>query len=148
MVFIEGNLRSDEQEIHRSRLHWIVFAGPVVFSIPGFMFLAGPKEVAPLGFFFLGIALIWALFAVVSLKTSEFVVTNKRVFMKVGSVQRQSLEIFLKEIESIAVHQGILGRIFGYGSITVVGSGGSKWTFHRIEAPLLFRRKIQEQIAL
>lgn len=144
----EGNLRADEKEVHRSKLHWIVFVGPAVFSIPGFLFLAGPKEIAPVGFFFLGIALIWALFALASSKTSEFVVTNKRVLMKVGIIQRQSLEILLKQVESIAVHQGILGRIFGYGSITIVGTGGTKETFHRIEAPLLFRRKIQEQIAL
>lgn len=129
MDSVEGSLTSDEQEVQRSKLQWIVFVGSAVFSIPGFLFLAGPKEIAPFGLFFLGIAWIWAFFALAFFKTSEFVVTNKRVTIKVGVIQRQSLEILLKQIESIAVHQGIFGRIFGYSFITVVGTGGTKKLF-------------------
>jgi uncharacterized membrane protein YdbT with pleckstrin-like domain len=53
----------------------------------------------------------------------------------------------LNKVESIQVNQDILGRILGYGSITVSGTGGTKDPFHKIDAPLEFRKKVQEQIA-
>jgi hypothetical protein len=35
----------------------------------------------------------------------------------------------------------------GYGSIVVSGTGGSKNPFHKISAPLEFRKRAQEQVA-
>ena len=78
--------------------------------------------------------------------TSEFAVTNKRVIIKVGWIRRRSLETLLTKVEGIEVNQGIWGRVFDYGTIVITGTGGSKETFARIGAPLLFRRKVQEQI--
>jgi hypothetical protein len=46
------------------------------------------------------------------------------------------------------VEQGIIGRIFGFGSITVSGTGGVKNPFHKIADPLEFRKVAQEQIAI
>ncbi len=45
--------------------------------------------------------------------------------MKVGLIRRTSVEIVLNKIESIKVDQGITGRIFDYGSIAIVGTGGT-----------------------
>jgi uncharacterized alpha/beta hydrolase family protein len=36
--------------------------------------------------------------------------------------------------------------MFGYGTIFVSGTGGTKDPFHKITNPLEFRRKTQEQI--
>jgi len=47
-------------------------------------------------------------------------------------------------IESVNVDQGILGRILGYGTISIVGSGGTKVSFPNIKSPLEFRKKFQE----
>ena len=47
-------------------------------------------------------------------------------------------------IESVNVDQGILGRILGYGTIRIVGSGGTKVSFPSIKNPLEFRKKFQE----
>jgi uncharacterized membrane protein YdbT with pleckstrin-like domain len=77
--------------------------------------------------------------------SSEFGVTNRRVLIKVGFVRRRSLELFLQKLEGIGVDQGILGRIFGYGTITVTGTGGTKEVFRAIAAPLEFRRMVQQQ---
>ena len=66
--------------------------------------------------------------------------------MKVGFIRRNSLEIFLHKIESVYVEQSLFGRIFNYGVIVIAGTGGSKDPFPFIPNPLLFRRKVQEQI--
>ena len=147
MGYIDENLMNGEQVVHRSKLHWIVFLGPLIFTIISFMFLAGGRGSALSGGPFYLIALIWAVSAFISFKTSEFGITNKRVLIKVGFIRRNSLETLLTKVEGIQVNQGILGRIFNYGTIMVKGTGGTSNPFHKIEAPMEFRKKVQEQIA-
>jgi uncharacterized membrane protein YdbT with pleckstrin-like domain len=50
----------------------------------------------------------------------------------------------LSKIESVNVDQGILGRILGYGTIRIIGTGGTKEAFPKILNPLEFRKKFQE----
>ena len=90
--------------------------------------------------------LLAALPALIVFKTSEFGVTNKRVIIKVGLVRRRTLELLLGQVEAISVDQDILGRIFGFGEITLTGTGGIREVFNKIGKPLEFRRQIQSQI--
>jgi len=46
----------------------------------------------------------------------------------------------------VLVTQGLLGRWWGYGSVSVRGTGGSWEPFSYVADPLLLRRRIQEQI--
>jgi uncharacterized membrane protein YdbT with pleckstrin-like domain len=92
------------------------------------------------GVFFLIVAAIVACSRGLTYTSSVFAITNKRVLIKVGFVRRRSLEILLSKVESIGVVQSIRGRIFNYGSITVVGTGGTGEPFAGIANPLEFRR--------
>jgi uncharacterized membrane protein YdbT with pleckstrin-like domain len=146
MGYVESNLMTGEQIVARARLHWIIFFWPAAVALIALMMLTGGRDsaqAAPGGFI---IAAIWGAVAFINLQTSEFAVTNKRVLMKVGWVRRHSIEVLLAKVEGIQVNQGILGRILGYGSIVVSGTGGAKDPFHRIAAPLDFRKTVQEQI--
>src|SRR6202034_3784582 len=80
--------------------------------------------------------------------SSEFAITNKRVLIKVGLVRRHSLELLLSKVEGIGVDQGVLGRILGYGTITVSGVGGTKEAFRTISNPLEFRRQVQASLSV
>jgi len=145
--YIEKNLMSGENILYRSKLHWIVFLWPVLwFAAAIIVFVKGGDTVAVGGFFIL-MALITGIASFIGYATSEFGVTNKRVIVKVGFIRRNSLEVLLNKVEGIQVSQGILGRILDFGSITVSGTGGTKDPFHKIDAPLEFRKKVQEQIA-
>ena len=85
--------------------------------------------------------------ALIQRRASEFAVTNKRVILKTGVVHRRTAEMFLSKVESVGADQTIVGRLFGYGSIVLRGTGGSTEPFENIDNPLEFRRQIQEQIA-
>jgi hypothetical protein len=50
----------------------------------------------------------------------------------------------LSKIESVNVDQTVTGRILNYGSITIIGTGGTRETFHNISKPLSFRKAFQE----
>ncbi len=45
-----------------------------------------------------------------------------------------------------AVDQSIVGRMLGYGTLTITGTGGTDEGFPRISDPLEFRRQIQSQV--
>jgi uncharacterized membrane protein YdbT with pleckstrin-like domain len=76
-------------------------------------------------------------------KTSELVITDRRVLIKVGFIRRHTFEMFISKIESVAVYQGMMGRIFDYGTVEIRGTGGSSESFATIAAPLQFRDAIQ-----
>ena len=48
----------------------------------------------------------------------------------------------MDKVESVDVDQSILGRLFGYGSITVRGTGEGIATLHNIAQPLEFRNTV------
>ncbi len=80
-------------------------------------------------------------------KTSEFAVTDKRVVIKVGWIRRRTLETMLSKVEGVGVDQSLTGRMLGYGSIEVTGTGGTREEFTRIADPLEFRRQVQAAIS-
>ena len=93
-----------------------------------------------------GLALLLAIAPVVRYATSEYAITDKRVLARVGVLERRSLETLLGKIEAIGVEQDLPGRLLGYGTITITGTGGTQETLERISRPLEFRRQVQGQI--
>ena len=73
----------------------------------------------------------------------EYVITNKRVIIKLGVLNTRSIELLLPKVEGIEVTQSLTGRLFGYGEIIVTGSGGTKELFEGIQTPLDFRQAVQ-----
>lgn len=84
-------------------------------------------------------ALIYAL-------TTEMAVTNKKVIGKWGLISRNTMEQRLSKVESITVDQGVLGRLFNYGTVLVRGTGSTATPIRYIENPTRFRRSIEEAI--
>src|SRR5271157_5358551 len=149
MSYIENNLMTGENILYRARLHWVVFVWPLIWFIVASMFFRrGGEAASAIGALIMVIAIAKAISSLIGFSTSEFAVTNQRVIAKVGFIRRNSIEIFLGKIEAIQVNQDVPGRILGYGSITVSGTGGTRDPFHNIADPLELRRKIQEQIAI
>jgi len=144
MGYIDQNLMSGENVIHRTKIHWVIFLWPAIFLLIAMIGFASKS--GTVGGIFIVLAILTGLRSVITYSTSEFGVTNKRILIKVGFIRRNSLEILLTKVEGIQVNQGILGRILDYGTIVVTGTGGSKQPFHKISAPLEFRKKSQEQI--
>jgi len=157
MGYINQNLLPGEEVKYRAKLHWIIYVGPVVVGLFSLILLlssaafhgstdssaAGVPMI--LGVVLLIVAALLFLVRWIRVKTSEFGVTNKRVIIKIGLIQRHTLELLLTQVETIGVDQGIMGRILGYGKIVVVGTGGTNEPFSRIARPLEFRRQVEIQ---
>ena len=148
MSYVEKNLMPGERIESRANLHWLVFVLPILLFIAAiWLFSVGGNIAKFLALILIVGALVTGLSAIIERQTCKFAVTNKRVLIKTGLIRRHSLETLLSKIESIGVAQSILGRILGFGTIVISGTGGSKEPFHRIADPMMFRRRVQEQIA-
>ena len=159
MGYVEQNLITDEQIKYETHLHWVMLVVPGIIS--GFFFLfalylfsrafanrgSDSTTLAIFGAVVLVLGDMPLVTAIIQRKASEFAVTNKRIILKVGVIRRKTAEMFLEKVESVGVDQGIFGRVFNYGEITVHGTGGTAEPFDRISHPLEFRRQVQEQIA-
>ncbi len=161
MSYVEKNLISGENVVHRARLHWVVLVKPILAASAvaalGLALLVGPfleharrgpssSYTAIAGVICLLVAAIPVIVGLSRRSAAEFAVTNKRVILKVGVVETRTLEMFLNKIESVSVDQTLWGRILGYGSIVVHGTGGSAEPFDKIARPLEFRHQVQQQI--
>ena len=161
MGYVQNNLLHNEHIIFWTRPHWIVY-GPSVLLFFFALMLTGylPSALNVLsGFQLFGlsvhhfivlaifiVAIFYVIKALILRKTSEYSITDKRIIMKTGWIQRRSIEIFLDKVEAIYVNQSVIGRIFDYGTIIIVGTGGSKDPFLFVPKPLMFRKEAQEQI--
>jgi membrane protein YdbS with pleckstrin-like domain len=143
-------LMPGEHLVYSTRLHWAVFL-PLYFwlAVAFGLFVTKNATGITVGAILLIFAVIpLAITSLIARATSEFAVTNKRVLIKTGWIRRHSLETLLTKIESIRVEQSVLGRMLDYGTIIISGTGGSKEPFHKIAEPMIFRRRVQDQISV
>lgn len=162
MSYVEKHLIPGESVQYQTKLHWIVMLGHALIStilvLVGVTFLVTPWSDVHGGEAYSG-ALRWfglacivagAIFFSIGLlkrKATEMAVTNKRVIVKTGIAERRTTEILLSRIESVAVDEPALGRLFGFGTVIVRGTGGTPEVFEKIYHPLEFREQVQRQIA-
>lgn len=76
--------------------------------------------------------------------TTEICITNNRLIIKTGLIARHIHEMSVDRIEGVNVFQGILGRIFGYGSLVVRGMGVGEIDIPPIANPIAFRKFIEK----
>jgi hypothetical protein len=146
--YTAATLQANERPLHHTTIHWMALIPSVIGAALALIFIGPIAMLAS----WKGIHVAWLLFlipvgillaAAVGVKTSELVITDRRVLIKVGFIRRHTFEMFISKIESVAVYQGMIGRIFDYGTVEIRGTGGSSESFATIAAPLQFRDAIQ-----
>jgi uncharacterized membrane protein YdbT with pleckstrin-like domain len=170
MSYAEKSLVPGETLLYQTRHHWMVLIGPAVF---GFVFGAlaagllieavaakngrgmaagasstGIEAMVVFGVFLLVVAIVMVAYGIAKRNATEMAVTNKRVLIKTGMGSRRTLDLMLSRVESIGVEETVFGRMLGYGSVVVRGTGGTPEPFVMIAHPQEFRRAVQEQSGL
>lgn len=149
MGYVERHLLPDERVVYKTRLHWILYARPLLLTLAGVALAITLAQVSdPPWLWYVGLAVsalgvAWWLVRWIELMTSEFAVTSIRLIFKIGLVARHTTELLLSKVESISVTQSLLGRLLGYGDLTVTGTGGAREVFTRVHDPVGFRNEVQ-----
>jgi uncharacterized membrane protein YdbT with pleckstrin-like domain len=155
MGYVEKVLLPGERVIYTTGLHWLVY-GRAIFFLAVAALLAvfslanstdpglGPYEEGGLA-----LAALFGLFGLLSFiaaairrASTELAITDQRVILKRGVIARHTIEMNRSKVESVDVDQSVLGRIFGYGTVLVRGTGGSLEPMQSISHPLRFRSHI------
>jgi membrane protein YdbS with pleckstrin-like domain len=154
MSYVDKNLLPGEIVKYRASRHWIVLIVPIVFGV--FLIVLaiatlfvdpsakGNAEIitgAGLSLFLIGgLFLLTALFR---RRAIEMAVTSRRIVIKQGILRTRSLDMARARVESVQIDQGLLGKMCGYGNVTIRGVGGTPEPFSKISRPFEFRRQVQ-----
>src|SRR5437868_10598470 len=169
MGYVDRNLVPGETLAYVTRHHWLVLVGPLIGAVvllaPGLALVyeaislrdtvgltMGSSTISPKLMGIIGVVLLVASIAVFSYgiakrNATEMAVTSRRVLIKTGMTSRRAIDMMLSRVESIGVEETTFGRLLGYGSVIVRGTGGTPEPFEMISHPQEFRRAVQQQIA-
>ena len=152
MRYVTRVLQPGETVVYATRLHWIIFWRAILLLIICLILAGVARYMADnqnLGLALSIAAVIFALLALASAfrwllrrTTTELAVTDQRVIYKTGLLARHTLEMNRARVESVTVDQTLVGRIFGYGTVTVRGVGTAFEPIRNISDPLTFRTYI------
>ena len=161
MSYIDATLVPGEEVVYQTRLHWVVMLGHILFSLV--LVIAGAGLFVYLRMqtgldmnlvrILIGFAALLAIVGVAAFivgmarrNATEMAVTTRRVVIKTGLAARKTIEMLLNKVESIEVSETTGGRMLGYGTIVIIGTGGTSEPFHWMAHPLQFRSQVQQQI--
>jgi uncharacterized membrane protein YdbT with pleckstrin-like domain len=152
MRYVRRVLQPGETIVYSTKLHWIIYWRAILLLIVCIMLVGAAWYMADNKNLSLALGIAAVIFALLGLSsalrtfirrwTTELAVTDRRVIYKEGLIARRTLEMNRSRVESVDVYQTILGRIMGYGTITLRGTGGSLEPMHTIDDPLTFRSHI------
>jgi hypothetical protein len=143
MSRIDDNLSGDEKIVYRTGLHWVTFCGPAML-----LFLAGvsiqSKGKSAIVLFIIG--LVWAILSYITLRTTEFAITNNRVLVWTVFPWKKLHDLALDEIADAAAYQPSLGKFLDFGKITIVLVNGKRVSRRLVSAPYELLKNLSEQV--
>ena len=119
---------------NRPFLYIFSVGAAVVGSIGLIILLSSDREkIEPLWFFLYSMATIMGAVGIVTLFfwwlkviNTRLTVTNERVRLRAGILSKRILEVFLSDIRSVEINQGLMQRIFGTGCLDVASAGSAE----------------------
>ena len=152
MSYVDSSLLPDETVMYLAHPHWKIYGPGIGLTVvlPVMMVWAlwiakpGQRELAFCGAVLCAIPGLLLLTSTrFNAASTELAVTNKRVIAKFGVFQTRTVEINLAKVEAIHVNQSGWGQTLDFGTIIVVGTGGTHEAFVDIACPLEFRIALQ-----
>ena len=151
MSYIQQSLGEGETVIIYARFHILyTVAAWLALLIPLFLLLAAliaanqysdPYVLGTGLLFLLGLVIFTRM--MLRLWSIEIGITSHRFVEKYGLLSMRTNEIALPNIEGVRVNQSMLGRLLGYGTVRIEGTGVDSVTTPAIADPVGFVRAIQ-----
>ena len=151
MAYYTKVLQPDETVKVVGRLHWSIYIrGVVVLAVAaallvGSLWLPDPdwQRNAQWAAGVVGLlGLLLLLGAWIRRRSTEIVVTDRRVIYKRGLLSRHTVEMNVSKIETVDVEQGLGGRIWSYGTVVIRGTGSGFEPLVGVGSPLAIRNAI------
>ena len=136
----------NDESIYEGKLHYIIFVWPVAITLFGLLVLYFLPMLKIPGIIFLIAGIINGLLFYGAYKYSFLQIKKNSLQVQTGVFTRQNMTIPFSKIETVDIRQSILGALLNYGSIIIIGTGGTKNFFQNISEPLTCRRNIEQRL--
>lgn len=144
MSYIKQSLSNGERIEAEFKIHWINMVAAYVLIVIGLLFTVGGVIIKdPIAIAIPALILLLGIWNLLKLKFTENCATNRRVVVKTGVIGRHTEEMRLDSIETVEIRQGVMGRIFGYGTVKVTGKGVSDLNYLNIDDPIAVKKRIE-----
>ena len=133
-VMIE--LRKHVLALARSLIGFLALSGLVIFlySVTGQWWLL----------------LVWFWFALIffaryiNYRQEKFLITTQRVVFRHGTFEISTYEIPLTNVTAVISRQGIIGRLAGYGTLSIEHSDNKMSVYEMLPKPELIKRELSQ----
>jgi uncharacterized membrane protein YdbT with pleckstrin-like domain len=151
MAYYTKVLQPDEKVLVVGKLHWSIYLRALIVVAVAIALLLGSDQLPDptwqrygrLMGGVVGVAgILLLLGAWIRRQATEIVVTDRRVIFKRGLLARHTVEMNVSKIETVDVEQGLGGRIWGYGTLMIRGTGAGFEPLVGIGSPLRIRNAI------
>ncbi len=129
---VEDLLADGEEIVARARLHWMVYRWPFILffyglamCIVGMVMFVNPALAIPPALVMF-VSLFGAALTRMRRRSTEMVLTDRRLIILEGFVKPVDRPIWLKDIKDIKVTQDALGRSMDFGKVEVDLANGEK----------------------
>lgn len=146
MSYVSRTLGQKEKVLYLTGYHWLYWFGALILVAP-FVAVGAAGQSLGAGQYMLlaltAIPMAYGAYMLVHAYALELAVTNDRFVKKSGLVSITTEEVSLDKIEEVNVNESILGRVFGYGTVDVHGTGAGAIRIKMVSDPIRLRREIQ-----
>lgn len=153
MSYVQKVLQPGEKVLVTGHLHWIMYLPGLLWILAGGGVIWARNAVALghrdfvtyvvlSGLLLIAIGLFRLAYAKFIQWTSEIAVTDRRVIQKSGFIARDTAEMNINQVESVEVAQSVWGRILGYGTLRVHGTGRGMEALRFVADPIAIRTAI------
>ena len=152
MGYVAQQLIDGEDVLYEARFHWtyglvtvficlfFVGLGVLVHYIQAYFYqMHALLSLIPVVF-----GLLIALVRIIRRRSTEIVITSRRLIYKTGFVARKTEEIPLPRLEEVNVAQSVVQRLIGCGQVAVRGMGTGSIVLPVIDEPVVFRRALEQ----
>jgi uncharacterized membrane protein YdbT with pleckstrin-like domain len=153
MSYVQEVLQPGEEVRYQASIHWITYLHGALWLVAAVFFsLIVPASwrdsfiVTAIRIMLVGAGLYFLARAWFDWWITEIAVTNRRIIYKRGFISRSTAEMHMDKIASVKVDQSILGRLFDFGKVTIVGTGSGEESLGTLNEPIAAPLQLRNHI--
>ena len=153
MSYVQEVLQPGEEVRYQASIHWVTYLHGLLWLVAAAVLWVvmptpwrGGLVLEAVVIILVAGGLFWLARAWFYRWITEIAVTNRRVIYKRGFISRTTAEMHMDKIESVKIDQSILGRILGYGEVTILGTGTGTESLGKIDEPIASPLELRNHI--
>jgi uncharacterized membrane protein YdbT with pleckstrin-like domain len=140
MSYVKHIIQPGEEVVMIGHLHWIIYRNAILLALVAIAIFIYGYEYYPVRFYCVIAGGVVGVVAFLFFLPAWF---RKMIIHKVGFISQRTTEMNIDKVETVAVDQSVLGRLFDYGTINIKGTGQGIEDLRYMAQPIALRNAIE-----